>query len=104
MTKTHLDTHYQAFEIFLQKPKALKERKNVTARIVTKEDIATIIVHISNAEREGLLSHRKSHQFTAFVLFGAYTGQRTIAMMKLTVGQFRDALQLDKPVLRVEFS
>jgi len=24
LTKTHLDTRYQAFEIFLQKPKALK--------------------------------------------------------------------------------
>ena len=105
LTKTHLDTRYQAFEIFLQKPKALKERKNVTARIITKEDIANILVHISKAEHEGLISHHKAQQFTAFVLFGAYTGQRTIAtMMKLTVGQFRDALQLDKPVLHVESS
>jgi len=40
LTKIQLDTRYQAFEIFLQKPKALKERKNLTARIITKEDIA----------------------------------------------------------------
>jgi len=105
LTKIHLDTRYQAFEIFLQKPKALKERKNVTARIITKEDIANIIVHISKAEQEGLISHRKAQQFTAFVLFGAYTGQRTLAtMMKLTVGQFRDALQSDKPVIHVRSS
>ncbi len=105
LTKIHLDTRYQAFEIFLQKPKALKERKNVTARIVTKEDVANIIVHISKAEQEGFISHRKAQQFTAFVLFGAYTGQRTLAtMMKLTVGQFRDALQSDKPVIHVRSS
>ena len=48
LTKIHLETRYQAFEIFLQKPKALKERKNLTARIVTKEDIFNVIAHISN--------------------------------------------------------
>ena len=84
-------------------PKALKERKNLTARIITKEDIFNVIAHISRAEQEGLISHRKAQQFTACVLFGAYTGRRTIAaMMKLTVGQFRDALQADKPVLHVK--
>jgi len=103
LTKIHIDTRYQAFEIFLQKPKSLKERKNVTARIVTREDIVNVIAHISKAEQEGLISHRKAQQFTAFVLFGAYTGQRTIAtIMKLTVGQFRDALRSDKPVVHVE--
>jgi integrase len=105
LTKVHLDTRYQTFEIFLQKPKALKERKNVTTRIITREDIVNIIAHISKAEQEGLISRYKALQFTAFVLFGAYTGQRTLAtMMKLTVGQFRDALQLNKPVLYVKSS
>jgi len=103
LTKTHLDTRYQAFEIFLQKPKVLKERKNLTARIITREDIVNVIAHISKAERDGDIDHRKAQLFTAFVLFGAYTGQRTIAtMMKLTVGQFRDALQSDKPVVHVK--
>jgi len=76
LTKTHLDTRYQAFEIFLQKPKALKERKNLTARIVTKEDIANIIVLISKAEQEGLIRHCKAQQFTAFVLFGTHIRAR----------------------------
>ena len=105
LTKIHLDTRYQAFEIFSQKPKALKERTNVTARIITKENITDIILHISKAEQEGLISHRKAQQFRTFILFGAYTGQRTLAMMmKLNVGQFKDALPLDKPVLHVESS
>jgi hypothetical protein len=64
LTKIHLDTHYQAFDIFLHKPRALKERKNVTARIITKEDIANILLHISLAENEGLISHRKAHSLS----------------------------------------
>jgi hypothetical protein len=36
LTKTRLE--YQAFNVFLELPKVLKERKNVTNRIVTKED------------------------------------------------------------------
>jgi hypothetical protein len=79
LTKIRLDTRYQAYEVFLQKTKALKERKNITARIITKTDIANVIVHISKAEQERLISHRKAQQFKAFVLFGVYTGQRTIA-------------------------
>jgi hypothetical protein len=44
-------------------------------------------------------------QYTAFVIFGAFTGQRSLATMsKLTVGQFREALQSKKPALQVESS
>ena len=39
------------------------------------------------------------------MLFGACTGQRSMAtMMKLTVGQFRQALQLENPVVQVKAS
>jgi hypothetical protein len=42
-------------------------------------------------------------QYSAFVLFGAYTGQRSEATIaKLTVGQFRKTLAVDKPVLQVD--
>jgi hypothetical protein len=44
-------------------------------------------------------------QYTAFVIFGAFTGQQSLATMsKLTVGQFREALQSKKPALQVESS
>jgi len=37
-----------------------------------------------------------------FMLFGTYTGQRSMAtMFKLTVGQVREALQQDRPCVRV---
>ena len=80
LTKIYLYTRYQAFEIFLQKPKAPKERKNVTARIITKEDIANIIVHISKAEQEELISHCKAQQFAAFVFCLAHIPVRGLSL------------------------
>ena len=45
------------------------------------------------------------HQYMAMVLFGAYTGQRSMATIShLTVGQFNDALKSEKPVLLVKSS
>jgi hypothetical protein len=53
LTKTKLDSRYYAFELFLDRPKALKERKNVTTRIVMKEDIEIILAYIQKAHHEG---------------------------------------------------
>ncbi len=91
--------------MFLDRPKVLKERKNVTTRIITKEDIENILTYIQKAEQEGRISQYRAQQYTAFVLFGACTGQRSMAtMMKLTVGQFIDAIKMEKPVLHVKSS
>jgi len=103
LTKTRLDTRYYAFSLFLEKPKTLKERKNVTSRIITKEDVTNVLCRIKQAELDGTIDSNRAQQFTAFVLFGAYTGQRHMATtMKLTVGQFRDALKLEEPVIHVK--
>ncbi len=105
LTKVRLDTRYYAFEVFLERPRAVKNRNNVTNRIVTKEDIENILAYISNAEQDGLISSYRAKRYTAFVLFGAFTGQRSLSTIsKLTVGQFRDALQLDKPCIEVQSS
>ena len=102
LNKSRLDTRYGTYELFLKRPKTLKERKRVTNRIVTKEDIEKVLSYITKAEREGRISPYKARQFTGFVIFGAYTGQRSMATMsKLTVGQFREALKMDKPVVRI---
>jgi len=37
LTKTKFDSRYYAFDIFLDRPKKLKIRKNVTNRIITKD-------------------------------------------------------------------
>ncbi len=105
LTKIKLDTRYHAFEVFLERSKTLKERKNVTSRIVTKEDIENILTYIKKSECDGYISLDRALQYVAFVVFGAYTGQRSLATMsKLTVGQFRAALQLERPVLHVKSS
>jgi len=105
LTKTKLDSRYYAFEIFLERPKNLKVRKNVTTRIITKEDIENILAYIRTAHNEARISQLRAQHYVAFILFGAYTGQRSMAtMMKLTVGQVRQALQLEKPVVHVQVS
>ncbi len=103
LTKTRLDSRYYAFDIFLDRPKNLKVRKNVTNRIITKEDIENILAYIRTARHEDRLGQVRAQHYVAFILFGAYTGQRSMAtMMKLTVGQVRQALRMEKPVVHVQ--
>ncbi|MGZ4920238.1 MAG: hypothetical protein ACXV6L_08540 [Halobacteriota archaeon] len=103
LTKTRLDTRYAAFDVFLEMPKAVKTRKAITSRIVTKTDIENVLAYMANAKRIGTLSEQRARQFAAFVILGAYTGQRSMSTIsRLTAGQFREALRMDKPVLRVE--
>lgn len=105
LATTQGEPRYQTFAPYLKPPKAVKERKSVTTRIVTEQDIYNVLKHIERAEREGEISPERSAQYSAFVLFGAYTGQRSEATLaKLTVGQFREALAVDKPVLLVDAS
>ncbi len=105
LTTTKAEPRYQTFTPYLELPKAVKERKSVTSRIVTKEDICNILQYIERAEREGKISPERSAQYSGFVLFGVYTGQRSEATLdRLTVGQFRQAMAADKPVLEVESS
>jgi integrase len=105
LATTRAEPRYQTFAPYLELPKTVKERKSVTSRIVTKEDINNVLQHISKAERGGKISPERSAQYSALVLFGAYTGQRSEATTaKLTVGQFREAMAADKLVLQVDSS
>jgi len=45
LATTRSEPQYQSFAPYLELPKALKERKNVTQRIVTTEDIETFLDH-----------------------------------------------------------
>jgi hypothetical protein len=105
LAKTKMEPRYASFEAYLEMPKAVKERKSITSRIVTKNDIENVLRHIKQAEKNGTLNAHRSAQYSAFVIFGAFTGQRSMATMaNLTVGQFREALRSEKPVLHVESS
>jgi integrase len=105
LTKVRLDTRYYAFEIFLERPKKVKTRNNVTSRIVTKEDVQNVLAYISKAKKDGRISDHRATQYTAFVIFGAFTGQRSLSTIaKLTVGQFRQALQSKPTIVEVQSS
>ena len=105
LTKARLYTRYYAFEVFFERPRAVKARNNVTSRIITKADIENVLAHIDNSEEDGSITHYRSQHYTAFVLLGAYTGQRSLATIsKLTIGQFRERLRSDKPCIEARSS
>jgi integrase len=104
LATTRGEPRYQTFTPYLKLPKALRERRIVT-RIVTAADIKNILEYIKHAESAGQISPERSAQYSAIVLFGAYTGQRSEATIsKLTVGQFRKAMSVDTPTLLVDSS
>jgi hypothetical protein len=102
LSKTRFDARYQVFELYLELPKALKERKHVTSRVVTKEDIENVLTAIERAFSDGEIDSYHFLNYRAIVLFGAFSGQRPLATIaRLTAGHFREALKRDKPVLDI---
>jgi uncharacterized Fe-S cluster-containing protein len=59
LAKIRLDLRYRSFELFLERPRRIKVRKNVTSRIVTKEDIERVLDHIHSAEVVEALAGRE---------------------------------------------
>ena len=104
MSKISFDQRYSAFDLFLQLPRAVKEQKRVTERIVTKDDIERLLSAIERSYQNGEVDTYHHLNYAALVLFGAYTGQRPYATIKkLTAEQFRAAIAQDseKPVVHV---
>ena len=100
-----MDIRYSNFGICLELSRSVKERKMITQRIVTLQDISSILAHIKKSYDEGHFDEYRYRQYIAIVLFGAYTGQRSMATIsKLTVNQFNSALVSEKPVLLVKSS
>ena len=95
LSKSKFDERYAAFDLFLELPRAVKERKHVTSRIVTKQDIENVLSALKQAYCIGDIDSIHYLNYTALgLLFGAFTGQRPLATIaRLTVGQFREALK-----------
>jgi integrase len=71
-------------------------KKKMMARVVTKGDIEHVLAVIKQQMLHG-------QRFAGVVLFGAFTGQRPYSTIKrLRMGQFREALKLENPVVHVE--
>jgi len=75
LATTHSQPQYQSVAPCLERPKTVKVRKNITDRIVTKEDIENVLRHIKSAEERGAISGEHSAKLSAFVILGAFTGQ-----------------------------
>jgi hypothetical protein len=98
LAKTHFDHRFLDFALFMEKPRMRVERKMLTSRIITVEDVTSALQKISCVR----LPNDKKENDQALVLFLAYSGQRVLTTSRLTVGQFRYALNSNPPVLTVE--
>jgi hypothetical protein len=85
--------------MYFRMPKTRTAVKLMTCRIMHTEDIANATQYIKDCTT--LTDYRK-HHFTTLLHFLAYSGQRPITVSRLTVGQFRKALEMTNPVLTVE--
>jgi integrase len=102
LEKTRLDPRYGAFSLFLELPKSLKNQKCDTSRVVTKADVENVLRAIKQACNTGRVNESYYNNYKALILFGAFTGQRPLATIaRLTSGQFKEALKMEKPVLDV---
>ncbi|MGZ7115657.1 MAG: hypothetical protein ACXVI0_11495 [Halobacteriota archaeon] len=101
LSKTTFDPQFQAYTVFLERPKTVKVRKAITSRIVTIEDIRNVLAAIRTACKNGRLTRQQYDMYRAVVLFGAFSGQRPTTLKALTVGQLRVALETQKSVVHV---
>ena len=102
LSKLHMNPKYAAFSVYIELPKKRLIRKCVTSRIITIDDITNILKEIDNSENNGEINSDRANYYRAFILTGAYTGQRIEATMsKLTVGEVRQALKSDKPCIQI---
>jgi len=102
LSKISFDQRYAAFDLFLELPRAVKQRKHVTSRIVTQDDIENVLLMLEKSYASGRLDESHYLNCKALTLFGAFTGQRPLATIaRLTIGQFREAVNQEKPFLNV---
>ncbi len=97
--KMRMDSRLHAYYSVFEKPKVRREKKLMTSRIITPEDISKTLEAINNDNTQ---PRTTKDEFIAHLLFLAYSGQRPITTSRLTVKQFRQALQAKPPVLVVE--
>jgi hypothetical protein len=101
LAQVRVDPRYLSFTLFLERPKTTRTKKAITERIVTREDITSLFKRIDVYAEKGKISPQKTRNYRAYTLLASYTGLRPSTIQRLTVGQFRTALNEEKPVLHV---
>jgi len=61
LAKTKMEPRYESFEAYLEMPKAVKERKSIASRIVTKDDIEHVLGYIKRTENKEMLTLNGQH-------------------------------------------
>lgn len=102
LAKMRMDTRYLNFSIFLEKPKAVKELKRVTGRVVSEKDVQNVVKFFIEKWKKGEISREKAISHVTLTLFGAYTGQRPYTHKRLRIDQFEEGLKLKSPTILVE--
>jgi len=92
-----MDSKILAYHSIFERPKTRQPRKLLTSRIIVQEDISTAITEINNST----LPEDKILSYQTLLLFLSYSGQRTVTASRLTVSQFKSALEQNPPVLLV---
>ncbi|MDD1685598.1 hypothetical protein [Methanoregula sp.] len=88
-----------SYHSIFERPKNKQPIKLLTSRIIIQEDIEKALNAIAN---DSELTNVKKQNYQSSILFLSYSGQRTITASRLTVSQFKDALNHNPPVLTVE--
>jgi hypothetical protein len=101
LAQVRVDPRYLSFTLFLERPRTTRTKKAITERIVTREDITSLFKRIDVYAEKGKISPQKTRNYRAYTLLASYTGLRPSTIQRLTVGQFRTALNEEKPVLHV---
>ncbi|MCX6697993.1 MAG: hypothetical protein NTV84_10705 [Methanoregula sp.] len=70
LSKLYLDTRYLNFSLFLDMPKTRRERKSVTPRIITKEDITQVLDRLFDAFVQQRLKYESMVNYVGITLFG----------------------------------
>jgi len=88
-----------SYHSIFERPKNRQPIKLLTSRIIVQEDIQKALNSIAS---DSELTDVKRLNYQSLILFLSYSGQRTITASRLTVSQFKTALERDPHVLTVD--
>jgi hypothetical protein len=77
--KLTLDPRYLAFDMLLEKPRVLKVKKKMTARVVTLDDIEHVLAVIKEEMLRGSIDEEHARQFTGSCYLALLTVSGRIA-------------------------
>jgi len=98
LSRTRDEPFISSLLVYFEMPKVRREVKLLTSRIITQDDVRNALAMIQHSALPG----KTKQNYCCAILFLAYSGQRVITASRITVGQFRDALNQSPPVLIVQ--